>query len=301
MYKVSVIITTYNLKSFLERSIKSVISQNYNNLELLIIDDGSTDNSKKLVEQFIEKDSRIKYFYQENKGQSSAINLGIKKSTGDIISILDCDDEYLPDKLEKTIKILEKYHNIDFILSYAYRVFEDGKIKKFKNFYKNILLKKDWIKLWENFGIISLSTISFRKKLIDKIGFFDEKLKFAADVDFYMRAIKETDFYFIPDFLVKYYEREGSSSKKFSNYIPDFEYILEKYFNVFNEYPKSSVFVLKSLGTCYLLNGDFKKSTAYFLKAIKANPYKLRLYFQFLISLFPWLYKKILFLKKKFF
>ncbi|MFM1793365.1 MAG: hypothetical protein RLZZ252_1719 [Bacteroidota bacterium] len=94
----SIILPTYNRASFLSRSIGSVVTQDFQDWELLIIDDGSTDHTKEIVNSF--NDQRIKYFYQENSERSSARNNGIKLATGEWICFLDSDDEYLQDHLK---------------------------------------------------------------------------------------------------------------------------------------------------------------------------------------------------------
>ena len=84
---VSVIIPVYNGEKYLSLSIESIINQSYKNIELIIVDDGSTDNSKEIIQKF-----NCKYFFQKNKGQSSALNLGWKNASGSILGYLSCDD-----------------------------------------------------------------------------------------------------------------------------------------------------------------------------------------------------------------
>lgn len=106
--KVSVIITTYNRSGFLtKRAIPSVLSQTYKNLECIIVDDGSTDNTEEIVKEFIKRDNRLKYFKIKNSGLSAARNFGIKKSNGEYIAFLDDDDEFLPEYLKEAIPVLQ--------------------------------------------------------------------------------------------------------------------------------------------------------------------------------------------------
>lgn len=96
--KVSVIIPTYNYGRFLGEAIQSVLDQTFTDFELIVVDDGSTDNTKEVVSSF--KDSRIKYIFQENCGVSAAQNTGIRASTGEYIAILGSDDKWFPENLE---------------------------------------------------------------------------------------------------------------------------------------------------------------------------------------------------------
>ncbi|MFH1657314.1 MAG: glycosyltransferase family 2 protein [bacterium] len=106
--KVSVIIPTYNREKLLPRAIQSVLSQTYSNWELIVVDDGSTDNTKEIMEEFQRKDKRIKYIWQENfGGVSKPINTGLKASQGDYIALLEDDDEWLPEKLERQLEIFQ--------------------------------------------------------------------------------------------------------------------------------------------------------------------------------------------------
>jgi glycosyltransferase involved in cell wall biosynthesis len=300
--KVSVIIPTYNRANLLPRAIKSVLNQTFQDFELIIVDDGSTDNTRKVVEEFQQKDSRIKYIFQENSGgPAKPINSGIKNSKGEYIAILESDDEWLLEKLEKQIKVLEEFKNVGLVSCYAFRIFEDGTKKLYKTPYLELFKKTKWKLFWEKWGIISPSTIMIRKEVVEKIGFFDEKIKAGADVDFYLRCIKEFDFYFIDEPLVNYYESEESLSKKqfWKKWISEYEYILEKYKEDFKECKKAKSKFLRTLATCYLLEGNLEKSRKYLLEAILNHPTNFRLYLQFLLTQTPGLYKKILFLKRK--
>ena len=103
--KVSVIIPTYNRSSVLSRAIDSVLRQSDRDFELIVVDDGSTDNTKNLIEQYSDQ---ITYIYQDNEGVSAARNLGLKHATGEWVAFLDSDDEWKKKKLEKQIAFIEK-------------------------------------------------------------------------------------------------------------------------------------------------------------------------------------------------
>jgi glycosyltransferase involved in cell wall biosynthesis len=117
--KISVIVPTYNRSELLPRAINSILNQTFKDFELIIVDDGSTDNTKKIIEKYSENDSRIKYIYQENSGgPPRPKNTGIKIAKGNYIAFLDSDDEWLPSKLEEQIKKYienDKNHNIGLV------------------------------------------------------------------------------------------------------------------------------------------------------------------------------------------
>ncbi|MCI8778348.1 MAG: glycosyltransferase family 2 protein [Bacilli bacterium] len=89
---ISIIIPVYNTEDYLDKCLSSIINQTYKNIEIIIIDDGSTDNSKKIIKQYMNKDCRISYYYQNNSGVAIARNSGIDKAQGDYIAFIDSDD-----------------------------------------------------------------------------------------------------------------------------------------------------------------------------------------------------------------
>jgi glycosyltransferase involved in cell wall biosynthesis len=126
--KVSVIIPTYNRANLLPRAIKSVLNQTFQDFELIVVDDGSTDNTRKVVEEFQKGDSRVKYFYKENGGPGSARNFGLKNAKGNFVIFLDSDDMFLPYILEEEIE--EKYKFQEFVKNISQLSFGIGVIFK---------------------------------------------------------------------------------------------------------------------------------------------------------------------------
>ena len=121
MPKISVVIPTHNRASFLKKAIESVLRQSYTNLEVIIVDDNSTDNTKEVVNSY--KDKRIKYIvHDKNKGGAVARNTGIIASTGDIVAFLDDDDEWLPEKIKKQMELFESKPFVDLIYTAFYLI-----------------------------------------------------------------------------------------------------------------------------------------------------------------------------------
>lgn len=169
---VSVIIPSYNSAIFLPEAIDSVISQDYSNWELIIIDDGSTDETASLVSKYLSKDDRISYFFQTNQKMASARNSGIRLARGKYVAFLDADNIFLPDKLSKQVSFMET--NLECGVSY-------GKINYFYNKDKSILYKNEQPEfsgdifekvLPRNF--INVLAVMVRKELFDKFGAFQE-------------------------------------------------------------------------------------------------------------------------------
>ena len=198
---VSVIIPTYNRGYVLDRAIKSVLDQSYRDLELIVIDDGSTDNTKFLVEGFAKKDNRIKYFYLDNSGVSRARNYGIKNSSGELIAFLDSDDEWLPEKLKKQIDlyIKEPYHlshSDEIWIRNGIRV---NQMKKHEKGGGDIFLK------CLPLCCISPSAAVVTRKLINEVGMFDEDFEVCEDYDLWLRVTALYPVSFIDEpLIIKY-------------------------------------------------------------------------------------------------
>jgi len=183
MKKVSVIIPAYNNADLTVRTVESVLRQTYKNIEIIVVDDGSTDNTKLKLVPYTGK---IKYVYKKNGGACSARNLGIRLSTGEYIGFLDCDDIYLPKKIELGIDYLEKHPDFGFVHTAAYYVDEKDKILRRFSHYNSRYT--GWIAkrlLPRNY--ICNSTPIVRKTCFKKVGIFDETIFIPADWDMWLR------------------------------------------------------------------------------------------------------------------
>jgi len=286
MFKVSIIIPTYNRTDLLPRAISSVLNQTFQEFELIVVDDGSADSTKQVVEEFQKKDKRIKYIWQENSGgPAKPRNTGIKNSQGEYIALLDHDDEWLPEKLEKQLEIFEKnrQNNLGFVGCNALIVKED-KIQEYKTpKYKNILPK-----ILERNFIWSCSSVIIKKLVLDKVGFFDENLKIGDDWDMWIRIIiNGYSFDFVDEPLFKYYIHSGNISalKNIKKIAVDYNFLLEKYKKYYEQNPKIYSNRLRYTGASYILAKDLKKGREYFKKSIKINPLNFKSYSRFLFSL----------------
>lgn len=125
---VSVIICVYNCEKYLKRAIESVLNQSYKNLEILVINDGSTDSTSKICDRFL-KDRRVRVFHKKNGGLADARNFGIKNAKGEYITFLDADDEYLANYIERLLEVILKFNTKMSICGYTYILKSGKKIK----------------------------------------------------------------------------------------------------------------------------------------------------------------------------
>lgn len=183
---VSIIMPSYNRAHLIEKGISSVLNQNYRNWELIIVDDGSTDETGEVIKRF-QQDERVYYFHIDNGGVSRARNYGISKSKGEYILFLDSDDEIEKGKLEKHMELFASETNLNVTVSQVIRKkIETGKIKKhsiikpIKNLQSEFIRKKLAWKIH--------SPIWEKKFLLEENG-FNEFLKSSEDFEFYARLV----------------------------------------------------------------------------------------------------------------
>lgn len=214
---VSVIIPAFNSEKYIADAIDSILEQTYKNLEIIIVDDGSTDNTAETVRRYISiqttdhRPQTIRYIYQENKGPAAARNRGIKEAKGEYIAFLDSDDIWLPEKLELQIRCFLDNNPLGFIYTGYYAIDESREVLGMGNI-KNFLKKEVFKKLFLKNVISTASTVMVKKECFDVVGLFDENLAVAEDWDMWWRIIKKYDFYCLSKPLVKVRIRKGSQS-----------------------------------------------------------------------------------------
>ncbi len=171
---VSVIIPVYNGERFLADALRSVLAQDYRPIEVLVIDDGSTDASAEIAQRH-----EVRYFRQDNAGAPSARNLGLTHARGELVALLDADDLWLPGKLGLQVRYLAEHPEARFVLTWQ-RVFMEPGISK-PAWVKPELLADDSV------GYLP-STLLARKSLFDEIGGFDTRVPLNDDVEWFFRV-----------------------------------------------------------------------------------------------------------------
>ncbi len=198
MAKVSVIIPTFNRANYICETIDSVLSQTYKDYEIIVVDDGSTDNTKEVISKYNEK---IRYFYQENKGVSAARNYAISNAKGEYVAFLDDDDIWLQNKLEKQIDVLDKNPDLGFVCSDTYVI--DGSGKIINLWKRGIHNHETFESLYEADFTFTLTVVA-RRRCLEEVGFFDETLSISQDYDLWLRLAKKYAFKHIGSPLAKY-------------------------------------------------------------------------------------------------
>ena len=198
--KISIILSVYNSEKYLKDSINSILRQTFKNFEFLILNDGSTDNSDKIIRFFKKKDKRIKYFKRKNHGLTKSLNFLIKKTKSNIIARQDADDISDINRLKLQFNFLKKNKNCILLGSNGFKIDKNKKIIGNINLpLENIKLKKKL--LFQNTFIHS--SIMIRKETLKKINFFNEKFYYSQDYDCWCRASLLGEIYNLKERLVK--------------------------------------------------------------------------------------------------
>jgi glycosyltransferase involved in cell wall biosynthesis len=211
---VSIIVPTYNREVFLERALGSALSQTFQDYEILVIDDASTDNTKGLVDRL--QNGRIRYFRMDkNGGQCIARNFGIGKSNGRFIAFLDSDDEWLPTKLEKQVHLLSENEKAGAVYCGSYNM--DDRTGN-----KDLISSKDYkrgnitMDLLAGLCPPSPSLFMVRSEIIKEVKLFDEHLITFVDVDLWLRISQKYEFDFVDEPLV--IKHDHSEDQYISNF-----------------------------------------------------------------------------------
>lgn len=200
---VSVIIPTYNRARYIREAVDSVLAQTYNNTEIIVVDDGSTDNTKEILNHY---GSKIRYIYQKNSGPSASRNKGIKQSNGEVIAFLDSDDIWLPEKLELQVKLIQQSQNIGLVSGGIYMADASGKIISDPIIKRNYENRRSFIRELMVHNIVTGggSTALIKKKCFDELGLFNEDLWIGEDWNMWLRIAKQYEVKFVEKPLVKY-------------------------------------------------------------------------------------------------
>ncbi|MDD2921516.1 MAG: glycosyltransferase family 2 protein [Anaerolineales bacterium] len=227
--KVSVIIPTYNRADLILQTIGSVLAQTFTDYEIIVIDDGSTDNTAEILRELIEA-GKIQYVWQENKGESAARNHGLRLARGKYIAFLDSDDLWLPQKLEAQVTYLEAHPEAGLAQS-AFAKFDDATGEDLGT--RNSAWFSGWIYpeiLMHWSDLMAVDAVLIPAKVIEHVGGFDETLRKGEDPDLWRRISRHYPFIAMPEVLTKVRVHSGSVSANKAEASKAFRVYLEKAF-----------------------------------------------------------------------
>lgn len=280
MPNISVIIPTHNRADLLKAAIQSVLDQTYTDFELLVCDDASNDHTQDTVAGF--SDPRIVYRrYERNSGVIELRNNAVNSSSGEYIAFLDDDDEWLPEKLEKQVSVLDR-SSPETGAVFTGAIFLDTKLGRERiviprhrgNIFKELLFN----------DFIVTSSLLVKKICFQKAGLFDHGFKSASDFDMWIRISELFEFDCIEEPLVKYRVHQNSISNNNLNVIRGIERLIAKHKDSFNNNKSAYGNHLFKLGIAYCYSGNMSEGRKALIKAIRLNPNDIRYYYNLAIS-----------------
>jgi len=291
MPKVSVIIPTYNRAGRVVAAVDSVLGQTYEDRGIIVIDDGSTDETKAVLQRY---GGKIKCLFAEHDGPIAARNLGIRNSTGKYIAFLDSDDTWLPDKLAAQIEVLERDEDVGLVFTDMYLVDEKGKTEKLFSDWADIVDGRVFRHLLRG-NFISMSSVVIRKTCLDRVGALEESAAQIGVEDYHLwlRLTKH--------FAVKYIDRPlvnysiGGEDKltsvdkldklaRISEVLRDIGGKMDLSGEERRLLRKSAAKNLYEMGRLLSRSGSHEKAVEKFGSAIKLRPLYLRAYYFLLVS-----------------
>lgn len=183
---ISILMSVYNGEKYLHRSIGSILRQSYQDYEVVIVNDGSTDGTSEILEMYLDQDKRFRVFHTANQGLANALNFGVTKCRREFIARLDVDDEWDKYKLQLQLKKMRS-QNLD-LSSTSFGIQKNNKTKIFVPSYKNSMQLQN--NLWKLKPVVAHSTLMFKKEAFNKLGGYNSFFKTAEDFDLLVRAAK---------------------------------------------------------------------------------------------------------------
>ena len=286
MIKVSVILPTYNRAHTLKRAIDSVLNQGFQDLEVIVVDDGSTDDSESVVASL--KDKRIKYLkLTEKKGPSAARNFGLRFISGDFVAFLDSDDEWLPQKTDIQLKFFKNVQpGAGLVFTNGYEPTRGEGLLCIDNPGPSRLVygskERDANIFPGRVNITPPSCWMLPRKVVEEIGLFDESIANWEDCDYFARIARKHDVYFINTALFKRYRGPDSLDVVSAGLQSAKEVYLKKYLPLMEKDRKYLFKFYKTMAKDYAKIGDKKKSSDFLFKALKINPLAINIFFKLL-------------------
>ena len=278
MPKVTILTPAFNSAKYIGETIESAMRQTYQDFEMVIVDDGSMDDTKKIIESYAQKyPGKIRYIFQKNAGPSAARNTAIKNSSGEYLATLDADDLWLPNRLEEGVKVLESQPDVGLVHSRTQRLI-NGKLTKGAKrepeflsgmIFKNLILRR---------AHISCLSVLVRRKCVEEAGMFDESRECSVgeDRDLWIRISKKNLVQYIDQELGIYRMLSTGISRNAPRMLESGKYVINK------NCPGLRYFLLRRCATAniykenadeYFQNHDFQEAKKKYMIAISFWPF----------------------------
>jgi glycosyltransferase involved in cell wall biosynthesis len=281
MPNVSVIMPCYNHARYVKEAVEGILAQTFGDLELIITDDCSKDNSPGIIHEYEKKDPRvIGIYHRKNEGEGKSRNDAMAKSSGKFIAFCDSDDIWENEKLETQLPFFKKFENIDAIHSDSIIIDENSTAtgKRFSSlFQKGMRLTGDLFNQLCLRNVINVPTVILRRKCLSDAGWFEEDFRYLADWIYWIRVARKNTFFYIDEPLARYRVHSQSTSRDSTGFMRCRIKGLNLILNSFPEIPdeiKSTMFY--SMGNQFLYLGEKDKARSCYKRSLMHHRFNLR-------------------------
>jgi glycosyltransferase involved in cell wall biosynthesis len=232
---VTLIICTYNGARYLAATLESVLAQTYQNMEVVVIDDGSRDDTVSIIRRYAERDSRIRWVARENVGLPASRNYAFAQAQGEWIALIDQDDLCYPERLSRQVEVAAAYPSAGLI--FCDTGFIDAAGKGFGNLFAAFSLPDSFVRkglaanlLLSRGPYVSSAACLIKRTIVDRLGLLNESLRFACDYEYLIRAGFEVDFAYAPEALVAWRKHDAQQTSTNLNRYKEARSVLRCYF-----------------------------------------------------------------------
>lgn len=280
MPKVSILVPSYNAAHFLPLSLESALSQSYQDFEIIVIDDGSSDNTKEVVQGYIDQyPHKIRYFFQENQGLPSARNKGIELSQGEYLALLDADDQWLPCRLDEEVKILDRDSLVGIVHGNITNIDINNNVINTPRRDVRFLSGSIFDHIFLRDADISCPTVLLRRSCCDAVGTFDVKLTGLGceDRDLWLRISRKYKIVYIDKVLSYYRVSAQSMSRNMKKMLEARLYVIDKYCPAedlakIRLRNRALARIYRDRGDGFLLDNNYASARQEYRKAIGYDP-----------------------------
>jgi len=262
-YSVSVIIPCYNSSKYVKKTIDSVLNQNYENYEIIAIDDGSMDGTREILESYLPKIRILSHLKNANLGQATSLNLGINETKSHLIAFLDSDDIWYPNKIEEQVRIFQKYSDVGLVYTNGYVIDEQDNIL-YRLFPEDFKEENYPGKIFLKCYIRTPSSVMVKREIFEQIGLFKPYLN-ASDHDIWIRMSEVTKFYYLPRCFTAYRKRPGQMSLKRKQWEDGFIVLKE----ACKRYPYGINLKRKRMAVLYYRLGEYDRTHHHYFRSIR--------------------------------
>ncbi|MFQ3549529.1 MAG: glycosyltransferase [Armatimonadota bacterium] len=295
---VSVILPVYNGEEYISEAIESVINQTYKNFELIIVDDGSNDNTAKIIDKYLCNDN-VKYIYKNNGGVSSALNTGIINAVGKWVAFIGMDDIWLPEKLSRQIEVIRRFNDLS-IVEIGTIAFDNNGDQQYWSYKTQIQSGKKLLSKILKGNIFCASSIIVKKDELINAGLFSENLTSCEDYYMWFKLLyNDLKVAFIQDYQVRYRLRSNSLSHNIEDLQKHYLCKL-KILDIISTYKLSLIqrrnlhkskrrinYLLNTLLAYKIINNSRKNALKHLIKAWVYTPHRVKLLIYSLLLLIP--------------